>query len=635
MNRACTLLLLLAGWALGQAGSSDASDRRVTDVGVWRALLQSTPKGDAAGAVLRDMGRVGGSELATLALTHLKSLTEQDRQGLSASIALMAGELDSGSYEQWSVLIADDDDRAWLAGQLTHAGDVPFPKTVTAAWFLSGGQCLGERLTKAALDVVSTNSGSMTRQRAAAWHLSRFSQPAHIDALLECVGSLDERVAAWIAKALGRTKNNKSVAPLVAMGLGSKDRAVQINVLRSLRSVPSSAAVPVIIKCMRTDDSHRMREALATLTALGKSGCLGKRDVRGLTTFVFAVLDRDPRPVVRAAAVTACAALDRKNYLSLAADMRLSAHHLVRAAFAGSLDAGGSQEIELLQRYLSDPDRRVVIAATEALSRCKGDDALALLLDVPKAHKDSVVWAAVLTALVDRVGEKDAKAVEARQLSSQLFDAMPPHQVEQRLSAIALSAKLGDRSFLMRAAIDRNEVSVRVHASAALKKLGAQKIPAPRPLLEAVPISVARRQQMVRVHTSRGDLDLLLNADAAPRTVANFLKLAAMGFYDGVLFHRVVPDFVVQAGCPRGDGWGGPEWTIRCEINRLSYVRGTLGMALAGKDTGGSQWFICHSAQPHLDGRYTVFGKLVKGWDVLDAIEQGDHILRVTLLNRD
>ena len=115
----------------------------------------------------------------------------------------------------------------------------------------------------------------------------------------------------------------------------------------------------------------------------------------------------------------------------------------------------------------------------------------------------------------------------------------------------------------------------------------------------------------------------------APVTVDTFVRLARGGFFDGLPIHRVVPDFVIQAGDPRGDGEGGPGFTIRDEINQLPYLRGAVGMALDWADTGGSQFFITHSPQPHLDGRYTVFGRVVAGMDVVDAIQQWDVIRRV------
>jgi cyclophilin family peptidyl-prolyl cis-trans isomerase len=114
-------------------------------------------------------------------------------------------------------------------------------------------------------------------------------------------------------------------------------------------------------------------------------------------------------------------------------------------------------------------------------------------------------------------------------------------------------------------------------------------------------------------------------------TVDNFVTLARSGYFDGQLFHRVVPNFVVQGGDPRGDGNGGPGHAIRDEMNQHRYLRGTLGMALSGPNTGGSQFFVTHAPQPHLDGGYTVFGQLLEGGDVLDRIVQGDRIVRITI----
>jgi cyclophilin family peptidyl-prolyl cis-trans isomerase/HEAT repeat protein len=135
-----------------------------------------------------------------------------------------------------------------------------------------------------------------------------------------------------------------------------------------------------------------------------------------------------------------------------------------------------------------------------------------------------------------------------------------------------------------------------------------------------------RRPRTVEVRTSRGSFRLRVDCPLAPRTCLNFLDLAAQHFYDGLLFHRVVPDFVVQAGDPRGDGYGGPGYVLGDELNRLRYRRGIAGMALAGPDTGGSQFFITLSPQPHLDGGFTAFGEVVAGAEVLDAIQAGDRI---------
>ena len=119
----------------------------------------------------------------------------------------------------------------------------------------------------------------------------------------------------------------------------------------------------------------------------------------------------------------------------------------------------------------------------------------------------------------------------------------------------------------------------------------------------------------------------------APLTVDNFIKLARSNYFNGLAVHRVVPNFVMQDGDNRGDGNGGPGWSIRCEINMLPYERGAVGMALSGKDTGGSQWFVTHSPQPHLDGGYTVFGKVNEtDMKIVDSIVRGDKILSVKIV---
>lgn len=144
-------------------------------------------------------------------------------------------------------------------------------------------------------------------------------------------------------------------------------------------------------------------------------------------------------------------------------------------------------------------------------------------------------------------------------------------------------------------------------------------------------------------HTAKGVMKAELYADDVPNTVNNFVKLAKSGFYDGLRFHRVIPNFVIQGGCPfsrnLGDprvGTGGPGYSIKCETSagRQYHDRGVLSMAHAGKDTGGSQFFICHNREntQHLDGVHTCFGKLFEGLDVLDAIRQGDLIEKIVIV---
>ncbi len=138
------------------------------------------------------------------------------------------------------------------------------------------------------------------------------------------------------------------------------------------------------------------------------------------------------------------------------------------------------------------------------------------------------------------------------------------------------------------------------------------------------------------IHTEKGVMKVKFFEEDAPGTVANFVKLSREGFYDGLTFHRVIPNFVIQGGCPKGTGVGGPGYKIKCETsgNNQYHDRGVLSMAHAGKDTGGSQFFICHSREntAHLDRKHTCFGKVYEGVDVIDQIRQGDVIEKIVII---
>lgn len=138
------------------------------------------------------------------------------------------------------------------------------------------------------------------------------------------------------------------------------------------------------------------------------------------------------------------------------------------------------------------------------------------------------------------------------------------------------------------------------------------------------------------IHTQKGDMHVEFYHNDAPKTVENFIKLSEDGFYDGLTFHRVIPDFVIQGGCPQGTGVGGPGYTIDCELDgdNQYHDRGVLSMAHAGRNTGGSQFFICHnrSNTAHLDRNHTCFGKVVEGLEVVDEIRPGDKINSIEII---
>ncbi len=163
------------------------------------------------------------------------------------------------------------------------------------------------------------------------------------------------------------------------------------------------------------------------------------------------------------------------------------------------------------------------------------------------------------------------------------------------------------------------------------KNAAPVKNPFNHPIAWALVKRIPRDQKAV-IKTTRGDITIRFFVEEAPGSVANFISLSEQKYFDHKFFHRVVPNFVVQAGCPRGDGYGGEDYSIRSEFSERRYTTGSVGMASAGKDTEGVQWFITHSPTPHLDGKYSIFAEVVNGMDVVHRIEIGDEILEIALV---
>lgn len=259
----------------------------------------------------------------------------------------------------------------------------------------------------------------------------------------------------------------------------------------------------------------------------------------------------------------------------------------------------------------------------------------------------------VLTAHLD---ETD---VVIRATAAELLGELPPNEVNASRLIKALSVALADKqndatlSILeslgkqkstlaneaIKTALSSSDYLVRRQAAAILKVNGVGDFSTrvgkvhTRNTLVDYQRAISRIGGNVRatVSTTKGSFTIDLFPADAPLTVDNFVQLAKRGYFKGITVHRVVPNFVIQDGDPRGDGNGGPGYSIRCEINQVSYERGTVGMALSGKDTGGSQWFVTHSPQPHLDGGYTVFGRVVSGVEAIDGITRGDIIRDIVI----
>jgi cyclophilin family peptidyl-prolyl cis-trans isomerase/HEAT repeat protein len=259
----------------------------------------------------------------------------------------------------------------------------------------------------------------------------------------------------------------------------------------------------------------------------------------------------------------------------------------------------------LLRAALRDTDGPVVATAAEALGQLMDTESTPSLLEA-LARFARPADNEITQSLIGALGAVHATPA-APALRRLLASSIPP----VRLAASKALAALGETA----------PANVQIEPSE----------PLPAAVRAQARAQTRAAQRRLHLTTDKGEIVILLAVEEAPVTTAALAHLVARGFYDGLTFHRVVPDFVTQGGDPRGDGWGGPGYTLRCELHPRRYLRGTVGMALAGKDTGGSQFFITHAMQPHLDGKYTIIGEVVAGMEVVDALLPGDRILRATL----
>ena len=460
----------------------------------------------------------------------------------------------------------------------------------------------------------------------------------------------DERplVRAFAASGLGRLarlpgeqaiRTDEHRAILVRRGL-DRDPLVRIAAFGALSAFPADTkmAAEMLAPSLTGDDPGPQRAALALVKAWGIGASAEE-------LIALALGDREDLAVDAAGALAAVAGDAAIETLS---EMAKSPTWTRRAAAAEALGlprlATGPGR-DLLNQLLADSDARIVASALEAAVTSGRSDAAVLAL----AHlgaEDGVVRAVAGSALADLVdsGALDrAEALRAlrRAWSDGLADATP----DARLAALEAASHLldGQLTPLIARAANDSDFVVRLRAHALAEKAGTTA-PAPvglvgarRPMAfyqDAARQEMAAARTILRLDTTRGPLEVELASAEAVLTVRHLTGLARAGYFDGLSFHRVVPGFVVQGGDPRGDGWGGPGGSIRCEINRLRYDRGAAGMALSGKDTGGSQFFFTLTDQPHLDGGYTVFGYLTpESLSVLDQVQRFDRILKASVLD--
>ena len=471
-------------------------------------------------------------------------------------------------------------------------------------------------------------------RRGGAYALGRETQAEGAEALRALLGDGDAFVRAWAARGLGEVGSLADLARLEPL-LGDASAAVRIQTLRAGGKILGRA------------------EALPPLGWGARMAGLAGDANPGVRATVLEVAGRFlPHPELEAAvlrlhgegeprerelALGALAAGRAAGAAGLVRDAATSGDRWLRARAAEA--AGELGELELLDRLRRDKQPLVRVAALGALATLEATEPLLEALGDP----DPAVRATALEALALAPELATARVVA-------LIDAARADGADndvRRTGIDVLARRARERPAADRPAVlealrglgGDGDWLVRRAAADALAGLGE-----PRPAVGPVETgrNLATYRQILRqtdaplrveLATDRGKLTVELACPEAPLTCTSFLQLARHKLFDGNRFHRVVPEFVVQGGDPRGDGWGGPGYSLRDEINRLRYRRGALGMALSGPDTGGSQFFFTLSPQPHLDGGYTVFGRVIGGEEVLDRIRQGDRIVAVRELD--
>ncbi len=463
------------------------------------------------------------------------------------------------------------------------------------------------------------------------WVAMRLENPALSPVLVAAARSDDAHSRALGARGLGALEDVSAFDVLTSLAR-DENESVAFEALRALGLLGDERARPLAASLMSSPSEVVRRQALLTLAALPAE--------RRLRSRIVPVVG-DPSPWIRAAALAALARTDRDNFALVLSGMDADPVWWVRAALATALGGlGDEMSVRILHGMLEDDDARVRPAVFEALARARGDDAADTLRRY-LADADPGVRASAAENLA---------ALGVKGLSGELHEAwtwgLADGAPEARLVAVSALGEQGDAealSALTQIAHWDPSRAVRARAVAAVKAADA---PAPG---DAGPERVVRpaldyREAMaphyplpgmslftprVFLQTRHGVIEIHLDVVAAPLTSASFVRLVQRGFYDGLTFHRIEPGFVVQGGDPRGDGYGGPGDTLRSEVGRRPFARGSFGLADAGEDTGGSQFFFALSPQPHLDGRHTRFGTVVAGLEVLDRIRPGDVIERI------
>ena len=478
--------------------------------------------------------------------------------------------------------------------------------------------------------------------RAVAYTLGRTRASGGVRAMIALRANGDEETREHVARLLTKQQAGDSLGALAREALeamlSDSSALVRVNVVRSLASFGAPGKDAVLKASRDRDGNVRVAAAELVPAYLGTDAAAWKNAYTADSTLPVRI---SLLSAARHAGVTALAPFEDSWVHST--DWRQRA-----AILRARTDTAHQPKIADVAWGLSDKDARVRgagIAATRSLARGVPSSAdsirklwLQMVNDVDVQTRATAIAAlrpgATVTEL-PRVVDAYVRSIDDSENEARLASLAFISAVWQRDST-HVTPELRQKISAFRVPADSAEVAAAKSISLLTPWRSARATRAQKSLAEYETIvrrygTRSSRTVTAIMHTERGNISIALNGHDAPLTVENFIQLARRGFYNNSQFHRVVPNFVAQDGDPRGDGTGGPGYTIRDELARDFHERGSFAMATSGPDTAGSQYYLCHSPQPHLDGHYVVFGRMTQGYDVLDQIVQGDRILSIEI----
>lgn len=515
-----------------------------------------------------------------------------------------------------------------IARYLDHTDHRVREQAAYALWRANGKMYAGQ------LEQVCLNDPVRPIQIAALYSLCRMGIAETIDAYKEWLPDSDPFVRSLAIRGLALGKDDTHTR-LVAAGLNDRDNNVVSQAIASLGSIGSYRAINYIMDSYENLKDEKLKTQILEI--------LGRLENGAAVEHALADIQDSSSGNIIGEAIVYLARVGYNDIIPLVDSLAVTSNPRLNVKIAEALvEIGGETVKPRLVSLFSDSSAMVRAAAFDALTKF---DTINIDYYIRKALSDSDY--VVCSQGVDKIGE-----LQKERMLPQLMTIIKMHDLAEtdlKRSVVDAAGKfipgpsdslaeeilyqgLMDYDYLVskdaakiyeeKLKLDKNSYTSKPYA-----RIGERKI---KSLIEQY-----KNNPHAIISTKYGDIEIELFFDIAPLTVHNFITLSNRGFYDNLIFHRVIPNFVVQGGDPRGDGWGGPEFSIRCEYSNLSFDRGIVGIAHSGKDSGGSQFFITLSAQPHLDARYTIFGNVISGMEAVDKITRGDSIYTISIIEQD